>query len=127
MLVSSVVNLVDNEPLKLVKEPLISDDIWALLLIKVLPSSDSAVDNLVDIEELSALPLNALIPCGPCAPVSPVSPFKPRGPCVVTLTTDVVSLDMVILFWSLVIETDLLSTVVEIVFGVSGLIVIATI
>ena len=40
---------------------------------------------------------------------------------------DVVSFDMVILFWSLVIETDLLSTVVEIVFGVSGLIVIATI
>src|SRR6056300_456718 len=49
MLVSSVVKRVDNEPLKFVKEPLISDDIWALLLIKVLLSSDSTVDNLVEI------------------------------------------------------------------------------
>src|SRR6056300_418668 len=49
MLVSSVVKRVDKEPLKFVKEPLISDDIWALLLIKVLLSSDSTVDNLVEI------------------------------------------------------------------------------
>src|SRR6056300_1612874 len=48
ILVSSVVRRVDNEPLKLVKEPLMSDEICAELLIKVFPNSLSAVVILVE-------------------------------------------------------------------------------
>src|SRR5210317_2187837 len=48
MLVSSVVKRVDNEPLKLVKEPEISEEICAELLIKVFPNSLSVAVILVE-------------------------------------------------------------------------------
>ena len=50
-----MVNLVEILALGAVNEPLISIAIWALLLINVLLSSDSAVVNLVEILALGAV------------------------------------------------------------------------